>query len=99
MLDAAEKNDTEMAKILLNAGANVNARCEDMMSGYEFTISQNYHHPQAYIKDTKICSWGTQSIHHFARHKAWQIVKKLMHKWHAVKAAVPPAAHPVLRMC
>lgn len=83
LLDAAEKNDTEMAKCLLNAGANINARCEDLISGYEFAISQNYHHPQTYIKDIQICSWGTQSIHHFARHKAWQIVKELVYKWHA----------------
>ena len=83
LLDAAEKNDTEMATLLLNAGANVDARCEDLISEYEFAISQNYHHPQAYIKDTKVCSWGTQSIHHFARYKAWQIVKEFVNKWHA----------------
>ncbi|CAB4004338.1 Ankyrin repeat domain-containing 50 [Paramuricea clavata] len=91
LLEAAERNDTEMAILLLNEGANIDAVCEDsinendyLVDEYEFAKSKKwYYHSPAYIKDKGVCPWGTQSIHHFARHKSWEMVKGLISRWKA----------------
>ena len=73
LLLAAARNDTEMAKLLLNEGANVKAEC-DCFQLHEGIVNRN-------LREDDICSCGMTSIDLFARQQSWEMVRELVFRW------------------
>ena len=79
LLRAAEWNDTKMATLLLNEGANVEAECGTLINIY------GHKRKQFYTEDCNkhVCPCGTRSIHLFAKQSSWEMVKELVSRWNA----------------
>ena len=80
LLRAAEWNDTKMATLLLDEGANVEAECGTLINIYEYQKRKHF-----YTKNCNkdVCPCGTKSIHLFTKQSSWEMVKELVFRWNA----------------
>ena len=89
LIDAVERNDTEMVELLLNQGANVNAECERETSG-EFNVrlcvassllKEDFLY--ALYCEVGVCSCGNRAIHLCGKYGLWKMAEKLITRWKA----------------
>lgn len=96
LLDAIERNDTEMVTLLLNEGANVEAKCEnEIVNGVNIyrILSDKYidvhlrtgnRNPSYAHRPNEVsCSCESGGIHLSARHGLWEMAKELISRWNA----------------
>ena len=86
LMDAVERNDTDMLDLLLNAGANVEAVCSgDETSRQSMLCSafSSYKNGFLYTVDCEkdYCSCGNKVIHLCGRYGLWWIAIDLLQKW------------------
>ena len=86
LMDAVERNDTEMVNLLLENGANITAKCGDKISEQDksklCSVSSMYRRDFLYTVYCKedSCKCGNTAIHLSAKYGLWNIAEKLTSK-------------------
>jgi ankyrin repeat protein len=86
LIDAVERNDTEMVDLLLENGANVSAQCGNKTSkqssaGCSFysTVIQEFLYT-VYCTEDDSCECGNTAIHVSAKYGFWRVAERLVSK-------------------
>ena len=85
LMDAVERNDTEMTELLLKSGANVEEKCgkkvplrfSDLQVGYGKRFLYTLY------RERTSCSCGNRALHLCAKYGLWHMAKYLINNWNA----------------
>ena len=88
LMDAVERNNTEMAELLLENGANVEEKCGDKMSldvGKTSGVQFVYGRRSLYTvyREKTSCPCGDKALHLCAKYGLWHMAKYLINNWNA----------------
>ena len=88
LMDAVERNDTEMAEILLQNGANVEGKCGNEISlnvGETSGVRSLYGKRSLYTvyREKTSCACGNKALHLCAKYRLSSMAKYLINNWNA----------------
>ena len=90
LMDAVERNDTEMAEILLQNGANVEEKCGEKVSlnlGDPQASGLRYFYGKKFLytfyREKTSCPCGNKALHLCAKYGLWHMAKYLINSWNA----------------
>ena len=84
LMDAVERNDTEIAGLLLENGANVEEECGNEISlnvreGFVYGKRSLY----TVYREKTSCPCGNKALHLSAKYGLWQMARYLIYNWNA----------------
>ena len=90
LMDAVERNDTEIAEMLLKNGANVEEKCGENVSpslGVLQSSGLRYFYAKKFLytfyREKTSCPCGDKALHLCAKYGLWHMAKYLINNWNA----------------
>ena len=86
LMDAVERNDTEIAELLLKNGANVEEKCGEKAS-FSLSDTVRYFYGKKFLytfyREKTSCPCGNKALHLCAKYGLWHMAKYLINNWNA----------------